>query len=326
MDQDELDAPKIDISLTRIKKQKRVGSGKFGDVFLGTLDQDEVVVLKAIKQRVDVDLYEAELGVLNRLKSNRGVTPFLGVAGARAFLVFGYQGVTTLEDILKKSSKSTSKALDEVKRTMQAEKKNATEEEVFKYSVKTLLESVSQINGASIVHRDIKPSNVLVAETDYGRGKSKGKRLIPIDLGAAYDLRAKRGGDEHGAIFDPKYGAPEQFETTGSGFGIVALAKLTSTGVTPTEKFDSYCCGMTVLRFGCPNLYGENVMSKMRNELINKYNNDLNAWRDDSTFDFSLLDATGVWDVVSSLCEVVPRKRIACKQAAGRVKSPANAL
>ena len=41
VDQDELDAPKIDISLTRIKKGNKIGEGSFGSVFRGTLKDEK---------------------------------------------------------------------------------------------------------------------------------------------------------------------------------------------------------------------------------------------------------------------------------------------
>ena len=55
------------------------------------------------KRGRDVEaFYQDELNVLNRLKKNDGVAPFLGVAGANVYLVFGYQGSTTLEMCLRK--------------------------------------------------------------------------------------------------------------------------------------------------------------------------------------------------------------------------------
>ena len=87
VDQDELNAPKIDISLTRVKKGVKIGEGAFGSVFLGEL-KDETkkggkttttrVVLKSMNKKMgrDVDsFYQDELNVLNRLKNNDGAAP-----------------------------------------------------------------------------------------------------------------------------------------------------------------------------------------------------------------------------------------------------------
>ena len=347
VDQDELNAPKIDISLTRVKKGVKIGEGAFGSVFLGEL-KDETnkggkttttrVVLKSMNKKMgrDVDsFYQDELNVLNRLKNNDGAAPFIGVAGANVYLVFGYQGSTTLETCLRKGENG---CFEEVKRAMGEPK--ATDAEILKLGAKTLLESVGKVNAASIIHRDVKPANILIAEESYG--KSSAKRFVMIDAGAACDLKiGKKRILESGAIFDPTYGAPEQFETTGSGYGFGGMtknllgvnfgAKISSTGEVPTEKFDSYSCGMTLLRFAVPQLYSETSMSSMRTSLIQTYGNDLRKWREDgapvkgalftkTSCDFAVLDEANMWDVVCDLCENDPRKRINVKQAAKRIK------
>ena len=341
VDQDELNAPKIDISLTRIKKGTKIGEGSFGSVFLGTLKDEKNpsvetrVVLKSLNKKMGRDVeafYQDELNVLNRLKNNDGCAPFLGVAGANVYLVFGYQGSTTLEMCLQKGG------FGEVKRAMR--EPGMSDAEILKLGAKTLLESVGKVNSASIIHRDVKPANILIAEESYG--KSSAKRFVMIDAGAACDLKiGKKRILESGAIFDPTYGAPEQFETTGSGYGFGGMtknllgvnfgAKISSTGEVPTEKFDSYSCGMTLLRFAVPQLWSESSMSSMRNSLITAYGNDLKRWRDEgapvkgalftqTSCDFSVLDEADMWTVVCDLCENDPRKRINVKTAAKRIK------
>ena len=329
------------------KKGVKIGEGAFGSVFLGEL-KDETkkggkttttrVVLKSMNKKMgrDVDsFYQDELNVLNRLKNNDGAAPFIGVAGANVYLVFGYQGSTTLETCLRKGENG---CFEEVKRAMGEPK--ATDAEILKLGAKTLLESVGKVNAASIIHRDVKPANILIAEESYG--KSSAKRFVMIDAGAACDLKiGKKRILESGAIFDPTYGAPEQFETTGSGYGFGGMtknllgvnfgAKISSTGEVPTEKFDSYSCGMTLLRFAVPQLYSETSMSSMRTSLIQTYGNDLRKWREDgapvkgalftqTSCDFAVLDEANMWDVVCDLCENDPRKRINVKQAAKRIK------
>ena len=113
--------------------------------------------------------------------------------------------------------------------------------------------------------------------------------------------------------------------------GVNFGAKISSTGEVPTEKFDSYSCGMTLLRFAVPQLYSETSMSSMRTSLIQTYGNDLRKWREDgapvkgalftkTACDFAVLDEANMWDVVCDLCENDPRKRINVKQAAKRIK------
>ena len=57
-----------------------------------------------------------------------------------------------------------------------------------------------------ILHADIKPGNVLLAQPSK---KGEGVQAKLIDLGGVADLNADVREDE--AIFDPTYGAPEQF-------------------------------------------------------------------------------------------------------------------
>jgi len=293
------------------------------------------VVLKSLNKKRGRDVeafYQDELNVLNRLKKNDGVAPFLGVAGANVYLVFGYQGSTTLEMCLRKGG------FDAVKRAMK--EPEMSDAEILKLGAKTLLESVGKVNSANIIHRDVKPANILIAEESYG--KSTAKRFIMIDAGAACDLRiGKKKILESGAIFDPTYGAPEQFETTGSGYGFGGMTKnmlgvnfgatISSTGEVPTEKFDSYSCGMTLLRFAIPQLWSESSMSSMRTSLITEYENDLRLWREEGAFvkgalfaqtscDLSVLDEASMWDIVCNLCENDPRKRINVKAAANRIR------
>jgi len=346
VDQDELNAPKIDISLTRIRKKNKIGEGNFGSVFKGTMDGDDEgkardVILKAITKKIGRDtesFYRDELKVLDRLKECAGVGKFIGVAGANVYLVFADQGERTLEMAME-----SGRAFDVVRKAFDVDESRMSDKDVLKLGAKTLLESCSLVNAEKIVHRDVKPANILICENKIG--KSEARRFILIDLGAACDLKSssKKFLKESGeAIFDPTYGAPEQFETTGSGYGFAGLtrnllgvnfgAKITSTGAVPNEKFDAYSCGLTILRFGCTYLHDAKKMKQFRTELITKYDNDLQKWRSadggkvsgalfsKKKCDFDLLDDANMWDIVLSLCEPDPKSRVTAKQAARKIK------
>ena len=131
VDQDELNAPKIDISLTRIKKGVKIGEGAFGSVFLGEL-KDETnkggkttttrVVLKSMNKKMgrDVDsFYQDELNVLNRLKNNDGAAPFYRRRRGERVLSVRVPRVDDVGDVFKKKARTVlrrgEKAMGELK-------------------------------------------------------------------------------------------------------------------------------------------------------------------------------------------------------------------
>ena len=71
-----------------VSKGKKIGSGSFGDVFEGTWKGKAVILKERKLTGPGKKYFDAEASLNRRLKSAKGVAPFLGVAGADAFLVW----------------------------------------------------------------------------------------------------------------------------------------------------------------------------------------------------------------------------------------------
>eukprot|EP00959_Pyramimonas_sp_CCMP1952_P130515 2729309-Pyramimonas_sp.AAC.1 len=230
-----------------IKKGPKIGSGAFGDVFEGLWNpkdgEKQLVVLKQYKDVRGRDVqsfYEDELAACRRVfplppirttsfdprnhacpsSSNLGfdehpslmtcltwfcpscrligcdgVADFIGVAGEDVYLVWEYEGTVTLEAIMQSGEGVV--ALAEVLGY-------ESTAEAFEAFAAGLLGAIMSLHAEGVVHRDIKPGNILLAQTDNGI------EVKLIDLGAVADLNNQYLREDE-AIFDPLYGAPEQY-------------------------------------------------------------------------------------------------------------------
>ena len=91
------EAVKVDIPMADVSKGKKIGSGSFGDVFEGTWKGKAVILKERKLTGPGKKYFDAEASLNRRLKSAKGVAPFLGVAGANAFLVWKDEGRSTLD-------------------------------------------------------------------------------------------------------------------------------------------------------------------------------------------------------------------------------------
>ena len=78
------EAVKVDIPMADVSKGKKIGSGSFGDVFEGTWKGKAVILKERKLTGPGKKYFDAEASLNRRLKSAKGVAPFLGVAGANA--------------------------------------------------------------------------------------------------------------------------------------------------------------------------------------------------------------------------------------------------
>ena len=92
-----------------------------------------------------------------------------------------------------------------------------------------------------------------------------------------------QGTDGSEAIFDPTYGAPEQFKRVKSrsrgvagmfaGFGVnrdvdvSGIGDLEATGAAPTAAFDAFGVGLTLLRLATPALHPATSMKLARSAM-----------------------------------------------------------
>ena len=94
------EAVKVDIPMADVSRGKKIGSGSFGDVFEGTWKGQRVILKERKMTGPGKKYFDAEAALNRRLKSAKGVAPFLGVAGANAFLVWKDEGRNTLDAVL----------------------------------------------------------------------------------------------------------------------------------------------------------------------------------------------------------------------------------
>ena len=157
-----------------------------------------------------------------------------------------------------------------------------------------------------------------------------------IDAGAACDLRiGKKKILESGAIFDPTYGAPEQFRRVRAA-GIMGMfsskknegaGELEATGAAPTAAFDAFGVGLTLLRLAVPALHPPGAMKLARSamdEAAERIQEDgssgsvLDEWASgpgSESCDFGLLDKLGAWSLVEGLTQWDPTRRMTLEEA-----------
>jgi serine/threonine protein kinase len=126
------------------------------------------------------------LAVLRRLRGSSALPPFLGVAGADAFLVFKDVGVTTLASALASAKRGAPYASLARALGLGDEQGEGADLAAVRAFGARLFASLDALHGAGVVHRDVKPANLLLSD---------GKRVLLLDLGAAADLAAKAAED-----------------------------------------------------------------------------------------------------------------------------------
>jgi len=300
---------KIDISLADVKQGRKIGSGSFGDVFEGVIKKGlggQPVILKGKKTTGRVTnvgsekFFSAEAAICRRLKGCSGVPTFLGVAGAEVYLVWKYEGIDTLEDILR-----TRDPLKELASCLGVR----GEKQAVKALTKRMLTSLDALHKKGCVHRDVKPDNLLMTDS---------KQVKMIDLGGVADLRTGVNYNPEESVLDPVYGPPERYIDSGvlgGLFGGMAFASK------KPDLFDSYSAGLVIMQCALPSLRTRAAIQKMRGAL-DRNGQDLQKWRDGLSerqqADFEILDADGGkgWDLVQKL--VTKReKRITVGKAKG---------
>ena len=293
------EAVKVDIPMADIKRGKKIGSGSFGDVFEGTCKGKPVILKERKMTGPGKKFFDSEAALNRRLKSARGVAPFLGVAGANAYLVWKDEGRLTLDAVLSGGGGGgffggggggVSSAMN-----------ISDESKAVRAFSKQLLQAVKSVHDQGVVHRDVKPDNILFARSGgFGGGKPVVKL---IDLGGAADLRVGTNYSSDETVFDPVYGPPEKYLEV-KGVGSLFGAGLGWAQAKP-DLFDAFSCGMVILQVACPSLRRGKPGGVKRD--LGIYGYDAEAWRaslpERRQADFAILDEDGGkgWDLVCGL-------------------------
>lgn len=310
-----------EISLRSLKIGDKIGEGSFSEVYRGVVEGDDGtcvdVIAKAYKKNVRgrdwFSFYADERATCRRLAEVKcaGVAPFMGVCGSDAYLVWKDVGVETLETCLSESNDADElyAALADAFSSGDDEKASGDSVPppastkaralVFLRLARSLIEATMSLHEHEVVHRDVKPENVLLARRERNRPKEKesdAPRVLLVDLGGAADYVNDVNCDPSETIFDPTYGAPEQFVKDPSyrqpsvnknllggldigkslfgkslkmpGFADASSASngafLSASGVPPTPRLDAFAVGLTLLRLATPALYPADAMRRAR--------------------------------------------------------------
>ena len=362
-----------EISLRSLRVGEKIGEGSFSEVYRGTIvgDDDETcppettknVIVKNYKKNVHsrdwFSFYVDERTTCRRLFDVGcvGVAPFFGVCGSDAYLVWGDVGIETLEVCLTASQKdSTTDAFARMRNALDARDdrddrdgidnrhdavtstftitSTQTRSVVFRRIAKALIDATNALHAENVIHRDVKPENVLVVENS----------VVLVDLGGSSDFETGVNVNSGETIFDPVYGAPEQFtrDTRGAAkkkslFGFLQSAVtgedanaigLAATGIEPSPKLDAFAVGMTLLRIGLTALHDPETMQRTRLAMdaiaaeSDRGESVLRAWRqsdDANEYDFTTLEASGVSDVLFGLLSWDPETRMTLTEASMHV-------
>ena len=339
-----------EVSVDDVTKGVRLGEGSFAVVFSGTVAGVGDVVLKQYRRDVRgrdwFSFYADERAMCRRLRECPGVAPFVGVAGSDLYLVWRDVGKRTLANVMEDGAygggahdgRGDALKLAAAEMGLSA---SATDSEIFVAVARGLIEAVVSINDANCVHRDVKPDNVLLTSAE--KGSPGGARVLMVDLGGAADYETGQGTDGSEAIFDPTYGAPEQFVRNKSrsrgiagmfaGFGVnpdpSGGGDLEATGAAPTAAFDAFGVGLTLLRLATPALHpagsmklARSAMDEAADRVFLEGKSDevsvLDEWASgpgSESCDFSLLDKLGAWSLLEGLTQWDPGRRMTLEEA-----------
>lgn len=300
-------SPELSLASLEVDESDVIGRGSFSACFSGTYTREDgekvdVVVKKyaSVRGRDVESFYADELEACRALKKCPGVASFMGECGVGMYLVWENVGATSLEMCLERGDA----AFDYARLALRS-CEMTSDKDLYSYISKSLAQSISSVHENEFIHRDVKPANVLLNE--------KASTVVLCDLGACADMQTGRNMDGSEAIFDPVYGAPEQFRVVSGGFpsisGLFGKKKedsreLEASGAIPTTLFDAYSLGVTLLRLGVPSLRSASAMAQARRD-IDACGGDVEVWRREvcvpGVNDWSIVDATGAWTTICRL-------------------------
>lgn len=306
-----------ELSLRELDVKEIIGSGAFSDVHAAFYAGAPAIAkrFRASRGRDVESFYADELESARALRTCEGVAPFLGACGSAQWLVWDDVGRGTLARALE-----AAEPFDVVREAIGTSQAGITDEETLAFIGRSLGRATREVHAFDFIHRDVKPANALMDE--------RNGRFILCDVGACADARTGRNMDGE-AIFDPTYGAPEQFRVVArrraGGFPNIGglFGKKTSaqeeetldyeaTGEPPTTLLDAYSLGITLLQVGVPSLRLPGAIARARRD-IDACGGDVELWRRQvcvpGVNDWSLVDETDAWETIVRLTKANPSER-----------------
>lgn len=310
-----------ELSMRELDVREIIGSGAFSDVHAAFYAGAPAIAkrFRASRGRDVESFYEDELESARALRGCEGVAPFLGACGRAQWLVWDDVGRGTLARALE-----AEKPFAVVRQALA--RAGGSDGETLVFVGRSLARAMREVHAFDFIHRDVKPANALLDE--------RNGRFVLCDVGACADARTGRNMDGE-AIFDPTYGAPEQFRVVArrraGGFPNIGglFGKKTSaqeeetleyeaTGELPTKLLDAYSLGITLLQVGVPSLRTAGAIARARRD-IDACGGDVDLWRRQvcvpGVNDWSLVDETGAWKTIVRLTKTNPSERWSVERA-----------
>ncbi|DBA80997.1 TPA: hypothetical protein ACH3X2_007204 [Trebouxia sp. C0005] len=316
------------------KITKKIATGGFGTVYRAECDDGKTpggrpVIIKKAKE-----FGEAEVWMNERLmraapgcfaefitafeaeetaSKNKGPEPL--------WLIWQYEGDYTLFDLMQKKDFPYNLEQPLLGRELDMPKGPQRKAVTISLVMQQLLEALKASHRTGIVHRDVKPQNVIISETD--------NKVKLIDMGAAADLRVGINYVPNEFLLDPRYAPPQQYIMStqtprAPPLPVAAFLSPILWRLNNPDKFDMYSVGVLFLQMVFPNLRSDNQLCTF-NRKLETLKWDMEAWRATQQrrlsrdaqegFDLLNLGGDGGWDLLTSLMQYQPNKRLSASGA-----------